>query len=154
MVAENKSKPEVLANWKYEPDLWRDFLEYESGIYKGSVRAAKHLFLGVLIFTVVVIFLIVFITLLITDKWNLEILEFYTINHIKITKGRTREDFETRVPIPFGKEPEAEKIMNRLRARLLAANNEWIKENFALGHDFSMGICRKCGEAVAESAAF
>lgn len=235
-MTENKSKPEVLANWKYEPNLWRDFLEYESGIYKGSVRAAKHLFFGVLVFTIVVVFLIVFITLLVTDKWNLEILspaiafgligwifivitgvfwlyrrnnwnqfnqrtgevsisfnevkkngvsfswdyeafgvrfdkverktvsvktgktfeilEFHTVNYIKISDGRTREDFECRVPIPFGKESEAETIMNRLRARLLAADQEWIKENFALGHEFSLGVCRKCGEPVAESAAF
>jgi hypothetical protein len=37
-------KSEVLADWQYEPNLWRDFIEYESGIYSGSVRAAKHFF--------------------------------------------------------------------------------------------------------------
>jgi hypothetical protein len=227
---------EVLANWNYEPDLWRDFLEYESTVYKGSVKAARHLFFGVLILTVVVVFLIVSITLWVTDRWSLamlspavavavigwifivitgifwlyrrdrmnrlkartgrviitpnrvqingvnfswdyeasgvrfrkierktvsvnsgksfEILEFFTLNDIPSYKGRTQEYFECRVPIPFGKEAEAEAVMNNLRTRLLSAENEWIKKNFALGHDFSMSICRKCGETVAEAASF
>ncbi len=232
----SENQPEILANWKYEPDLWRDFLEHESGIYKGSVRAAKHFFFGVLIFTIIVVFLIVSITLLITKKWNFEmlspaitvgvlgwvfiviggifwlwrrdrfnrlqeragevvisldginangvgfnwgfgefgvrfekverktisavsgktfeILEFFTVNHTTSFDGRTRENFETRIPIPFGKESEAERVISRLRAHLLAADQEWINANFALGHSFSQGICRLCGETVTEAAAF
>ncbi len=73
-MQENISKPSVLAHWHYEDDLWRDFLEYETTIYKGSVRAAKHLFFGILIFTVVVMFLIVSITLLFAKEWNFEML--------------------------------------------------------------------------------
>ena len=74
-MSNDSSKSNILAHWKYEPDLWRDFLEYESRIYKGSVRAAKHLFFGLIIFTIVVIFLILFIPFLITGEWNSRYLE-------------------------------------------------------------------------------
>ena len=68
MLNDNPKPPEVLATWNYQPDLWRDFLQYESGIYKGSVRKAKHLFFGSLILTFV-FFLIVFLTLLFPNNW-------------------------------------------------------------------------------------
>ena len=230
------SKSNILAHWQYEPDLWRDFLEYESTVYKGSVRATKHLFLVVLILTIVIVFLTLFITLILTDRWDLdmlgpsvafaflggfflmltgafwlyrlerwkqlnertgevvislngvktngmnfdwdfreyglrfkkierktisvspgkncEILEFYTLNYFSTSDGRTREYFELRVPIPFGKEAEAETIISRLNARLLSAEQEWIQANSALGHDFSLGVCRKCGDTIAEAACF
>jgi hypothetical protein len=231
-----KISSEILAHWYYEDDLWRDFLEYDSTIYKGSVRAAKHFFFGFLILTVVVVFLIVSITLLVTKEWNFdllgpaiafgflgwifiitggifwlyrrdrmnrlqsrtgeviislegidangvefnwgfgafdarfdkverktvsavsgksfEILEFFTVHHTTNSDGRWRENFEMRLPIPFGKEAEAERVVSRLRAQLLEMNQEWINANFALGHSFSQGICRMCGETVAEAAAF
>ena len=74
MLNNNAKSSEVLATWNYQPDLWHDFLEYESTIYKASVRAAKHFFFGVLTLTVVVMFLIVSITLLVTKEWSLEML--------------------------------------------------------------------------------
>ncbi len=40
-MPENISKPNVLAHWRFTAEQWRDFLEYESTIYKGSIRAAK-----------------------------------------------------------------------------------------------------------------
>jgi hypothetical protein len=235
MIQPEKSS-DVLAHWKFEPDLWRDFLEYESKIYKGSVRAAKHLFFGWIIFTIVVIFLISFIPFLVMGKWDskylqpvggigavagifillagalwlyrrermkrkaaqtgeavislngvstngvdfnwdylkplvcfekverkrisvtpqksFEILEFFTVNYPKINRQRLRETFECRIPIPFGKEREAEIIMTRLRSHLLSAEQVWLGENFALGHDFSMGVCRKCGETIMEAASY
>ena len=235
-MSETAAAAKILAHWDYESDLWRDFLEYESTIYKASVRAAKHLFFGILILTLVVMFLIVSITLLVTKEWslemlspalavgilgwifiviagilwlwrrdrfnrlqartgevvislnginangvdfnwgfgdfgvrfdkverknvsvrsgkNIEILEFYTVHHHHSYKARTRENFEMRVPIPFGKESEVERVISNLRAHLLSANQEWIKANFALGHSFSQDVCRMCGDTIAESAAF
>lgn len=235
MIQTAKSS-DVLAHWKYEPDLWRNFLRFESTIYKGSVRAAKHLFFGLIIFTIVVIFLFLFVSLLVTGRWNpkylepafgisivagifilfagilwlyrrermrrisektgkviislngvsmngidfkwdfvkpglsfekverksvsvahqktFEVLEFYTANYTTIDWRRLQEKFECRIPIPFGKESEAEKIMSRLRSRLISAEQEWLRENFTLGHDFSMNVCRKCGETIGEAASY
>ncbi len=231
-----QTSPEVLAQWNYEPDLWRDFLEYESTIYKGSVRLAKHLFFGVLVLTIVIVIPLVIIPTLIFDQWTIdalgpaialafaggiflvltaafwiyrrerwrrlnertgevvisldgvktngisfnwslgefglsfnkverktvsvspgksfEILEFYIVNHTTSGEGRTRENFECRVPIPFGKVAEAENIMARLRTSLVSAEQEWIKKHFALGHDFSLSICRRCGDTLTESTFF
>jgi hypothetical protein len=236
-MSQTQKSPEVLSRWHYEPDLWRDFLEYESGIYKGSVKAAKHMFFVVLSLTMAVVFPTLFITLLVTDRWDLdmlgptfafavfgwfalilagmfwlyrrerwrrlneqtgevvishdgvktnglsfnwdsgglglavnkverksvsvrpgryfEILEFHTVNYFRNTEGgRAWANSEWRVPIPLGKEAEAERIISHLQTRLLSAEQQWIKENFALGHDFSLGTCRKCGETIAESASY
>lgn len=83
-----------------------------------------------------------------------EILVFHTVNYPKIDRPRFREDFECRVPIPFGKEREAEIIMARLRSRFLAAEQVWINENYALGHDFAMSVCRRCGATTTEAASY
>jgi hypothetical protein len=69
MIQTEKSS-DVLAHWIYEPDLWRDFSEYESKVYKGSVRAAKHLFFGLIIFTVFVFLFFLFVRLLIRGEWD------------------------------------------------------------------------------------
>lgn len=233
MLDTNGKPSEVLASWTYEPELWRDFLEYDSSIYKGSVRAAKHAFLVALILTLGIPFLIVVISFLVMDKWNssvlnpaiafailgwifviatgifwlwrrdrfnrlqerngevvislngvstngvefnwdfeeigvrfnkverksvslnlgnkMEILEFHTVNFVKIDTGAPmREDFEQRVPIPFGKESEAERVISRLNTHLSSVNQEWIRANVALGHIFSENVCRNCDNDIAK----
>lgn len=89
-----------------------------------------------------------------TSQKTFEIIEFYTVNYPKIDSHRFRENFECRVPIPFGKESEAENIMTRLRSHLLSAEQIWLRENFALGHNFSMGVCRNCGETIMKAASY
>ena len=232
----NSKSTEVLASWNYESELWRDFLKYESRIYKGSVRAAKHGFLVTLSLTLGIPFLIVIIPW-VTNKWDsstlspalafaflggifvvltgffwlwrrdrfnrlqrrtgevvislngvstngvefnwnfgdfgarfnkverksvsldlgkrLEILEFQLVNYVKISKGSpTRDDFEMRVPIPFGKEAEAERVISHLSTHLSSANQEWIKANVALGHIFSDDVCRNCDDDIAKLVKF
>ena len=231
MLNNKSNPPEVLAIWNYQPDLWRDFLKYESGIYKGSVRKAKHLFFGVLILTLAVVFLGSLIPFLVTDDWNIEmlspalgfgavgwifivltgilwlyrrsrfnrlqartgevvislkgikanevdfnwdflafgirfdkikrktvsigvektfeILEFHTVNYANVRHHKW-EYFGMRVPIPFGKETEAERVISRLRTHLAMTNQEWINANVALGHSFSEDVCRNCRNSVTQ----
>lgn len=231
MLNNKSNPPEVLASWNYQPDLWRDFLEYESGIYKGSVRKAKHLFFTVLILTFGTPILSAIITFLVMDNWNytvlnpalgfafvgwvfvvltgvlwlyrrnrfnrlqartgevvislkgikanevdfnwdflafgirfdkikrktvsigvgktFEILEFHTVNYANVRHHKW-ETFEMRVPIPFGKETEAERVISRLRTHLAMTNQKWINANVALGHSFSEDVCRNCGNSVTQ----
>jgi hypothetical protein len=61
---------EVLAHWHYEPELWRDFVQYESGIYRKSVRSARYFIIGTIIGTVALITLFSVIPLLVTKKFD------------------------------------------------------------------------------------
>jgi hypothetical protein len=64
------TKSEVLANWQFEPELWRDFIEYESGIYGGSVRAAKHFFFVSPTIMLLLFFVTLKISTFVSDEWN------------------------------------------------------------------------------------
>lgn len=231
MLNNNPNLPEVLAIWNYQPDLWRDFIKYESGIYKGSVRKAKHLFFAALIVTFGTPIQTAIVTFLVMDNWNYKvlnpalgfafvgwifvvltgilwlyrrnrfnrlqartgevvislnginangvdfnwdflafgvrfnkverkdvsielgkkigILEFHTVNYANVRHYKW-EYFEMRVPIPFGKESEAERVISRLRTHLAKTNQEWINANVALGHSFSEDVCRNCGNSVTQ----
>jgi hypothetical protein len=61
---------EVLAHWHYEPELWRDFVQYESGLYRKSVRSARYFIIGTGIGTVALITLFSLIPLLVTKKFD------------------------------------------------------------------------------------
>lgn len=61
---------DALAHWNYPPDLWRDFVDYESRVYRKSVRSALHFIYGTIIGAVVLIVLLSVIPFLVTRKWN------------------------------------------------------------------------------------
>jgi hypothetical protein len=61
---------EILAHWRYEPDLWRDFAEYESRVYRKSVRSALHFIYGTVTGAAVLIALVALVPLFVTGKWN------------------------------------------------------------------------------------
>jgi len=64
---------EILAHWHYEPELWRDFVEYESRVYRKSVRSALHFIYGTIIGAVVLITLFSVVPYLVTKRWSSDI---------------------------------------------------------------------------------
>jgi hypothetical protein len=69
-MPQSTASPEILAHWQYQPELWRDFVEYESGRYKKSVRSAKYLIAGTIISAIVLISLLSVIPLIVTKKFD------------------------------------------------------------------------------------
>lgn len=55
---EASDNPEPLARWRCEPQLWRDFVEYDSSHYWDSARAAWHLIVVMAILTALLVFLL------------------------------------------------------------------------------------------------
>lgn len=62
--------PQTLARWRCEPQLWRDFVEYDSSDYWGSARAAWHLIVGAAVVTLLLLFLLVVLPYLITGNFG------------------------------------------------------------------------------------
>ncbi len=69
-MSQSSASPEILARWRYEPELWRDFVRYESGIYRKSVKSAKLFIIGTIICAVVLITLFSVIPFLVTRKFD------------------------------------------------------------------------------------
>lgn len=60
----------ILAQWNYPPKLWRDFVEFESRVYRKSVRSAEHFIYGTILAAAFLMALIVVSAYLVTGKWN------------------------------------------------------------------------------------
>lgn len=60
----------ILAQWDYPPELWRDFVEFESRVYRKSVRSAVHFIYGTILAAAFFMALIVVSAYPVTGKWN------------------------------------------------------------------------------------
>src|SRR6185437_3108781 len=68
------SSAEVLAHWRYSPEFWQDFVEYESNVYSRSVRSARHFMIATAIVAILLIVPLVSIPLYLGYPLNSNIL--------------------------------------------------------------------------------
>lgn len=93
---------------------------------------------------------------------RMEVLEFKCVSYYASHKGGGLREIPKalRIPVPTGKETEADRIIERLldaknflaqdaRAPMSAA--QYVSEHEMLGHDFVVGACRKCGSTAEEA---
>ncbi len=69
-MSQQPASSEVLAHWHYPPELWRDFVQYESGIYRKSIRSARYFIIGTIIVTIILIILFSVVPFLVTGKFD------------------------------------------------------------------------------------
>lgn len=69
-MPQQPASSEVLAHWHYPPELWRDFVQYESGVYRKSIRSARHFVIGTIVVSLILIILFSVIPFLVTGKFD------------------------------------------------------------------------------------
>jgi hypothetical protein len=87
---------------------------------------------------------------------GIEVLEFKCLGSVPLRGGRVAIDKEWRVPVPAGKETEADAVVTRI----MASERAWSEEAQlspdlgSLGHVFAGDVCSKCGSTVEGVTAF
>ena len=64
---------EVLAHWHYPPELWLDFVQYESSVRGKSVKSAKYFIAGTVLLTIVLVILFSVVPYLVTGKFGSDV---------------------------------------------------------------------------------
>jgi NOL1/NOP2/fmu family ribosome biogenesis protein len=61
---------EILARWRCEPQLWQDFVEYDSSVYTKSIRSAKIFIIATVVGTILLTAALGTIPYLVTGKFG------------------------------------------------------------------------------------
>lgn len=87
------------------------------------------------------------------------VLEFKCVGSVSLRGGRVPVDKEWRVPVPAGREAEADAVVTRLLAAQhappdVAAGLVPGGQSGLYGHDFAGDVCRRCGSTVEAVSSF
>lgn len=75
---------------------------------------------------------------------SINVIELSFVAYFPSKGSPVREVVEWRIPIPPGKELEADRIIERFRDERAASEQKWITDNASLGHSFDGERCSKC----------
>lgn len=89
---------------------------------------------------------------------GIEVLEFKCLGSVALRGSRVPIDKEWRVPVPGGKESDADAVVTRLMASQRAVTDDDVARVSttpgSLGHVFAGDVCSKCGSTVEAITAF